>query len=297
MKIFKKLLLLATLPLLLGGCGNEMPKDDGKLPVTVSFTAMKKLTEEIGGDKVSISLMVPDGTEPHEFEPRTTDLIRLSRARVFIYNGMGMEHWADKAIQSADNKNLIVVEASKGVTPIPLTDEDEIREHGTCDPHTWLGLEEAKTEAKNIRDGLIEADPANQKTYETNYENFTQKADALKATYDNRFKNAPRKELVTGHAAFGYLARDFHLTQESVEDAFAIGEPPAKKLIALIQYCKEHHVKTIFTEETMDPALARTLATEAGANAETLSTMEEETDMSYLDAMKENLEKIEKALE
>lgn len=297
MKTFKKLLLLAALPLLLGGCGNEIPKNDGKLPVTVSFTAMKKLTEEIGGDKVSISLMVPDGTEPHEFQPRTTDLVRLSRARVFIYNGMGMEHWADKAIQSADNQDLIVVEASRGVNPILLTDEDEIREHGTYDPHTWLGLEEAKIEARNIRDGLIKADPANRKTYETNYGNFQQKADALKAAYDNRFKNAPRQELVTGHAAFGYLARDFHLTQESVEDAFATGEPPAKKLIALIEFCREHHVKTIFTEETMDPALARTLTNEAGANAESLSTMEEETDISYLDAMKENLEKIAGALE
>lgn len=72
-----------------------------KIPVAVSFGAMEKLTEAIGGDAVSISVMVPEGIEPHDFEPRAGDLIRLKQARVFVYNGMGMEHWADKALQSA----------------------------------------------------------------------------------------------------------------------------------------------------------------------------------------------------
>jgi zinc transport system substrate-binding protein len=129
-----------------------------------------------------------------------------------------------------------------------------------------------------------------------NYESFAESLDRLQAEYQDRLEKAPRHELVTGHAAFGYLARDFGLTQESVEDAFATGEPPAKKLIELIEFCRAHHVKTIFTEETMDPALARTLATEAGAKAETLSTMEESSDESYLQVMEENLTKLDRAM-
>ena len=81
-----------------------------------------------------------------------------------------------------------------------------------------------------------------------------------------------------------------------MEDAFATGEPPARKLVELIRFCRAHHVKTIFTEEMMDPALARTLASEAGASAETLSTLEEPGSEGYLDTMRDNLEKIDKAL-
>lgn len=291
------ILLLAALSFAMAGCGSKAPPpEEGKIPVAVSFGAMEKLTEAIGGDAVSITVLVPDGTEPHDFEPRTGDLITLKESRVFIYNGMGMEHWADKAIRSAGAENQIVVNASEKVTPLLLEDEEEREEHGDYDPHTWLGPQEAKEEALAIRDGLTAASPENRELFMENYEKFARSLDELQEEYRQKLEKAPRKELVTGHAAFGYLARDLGLTQESVEDAFATGEPPARKLIELIQFCRSHGVKVIFTEEMMDPALARTLAQEAGAEAETLSTMEEPDSDSYLDTMRENLEKIDRAL-
>ncbi|WP_299143467.1 metal ABC transporter solute-binding protein, Zn/Mn family [uncultured Dialister sp.] len=293
----KEIALLLAAIAFTAGCGKEPPAvEEGKIPVVVSFGAMEKLTEAIGGDAVSISVMVPDGTEPHDFEPRAGDLVKLKEAKVFVYNGMGMEHWADKALRSAGSDNRVVVKASEKVTPILLEDEEEREEHGDYDPHTWLGLSEAKEEARAIRDGLITASPENRDLFMKNYSTFAAGIDSLQAEYREKLSKAPRKELVTGHAAFGYLARDFSLTQESVEDAFATGEPPARKLVELIRFCRAHQVKTIFTEEMMDPALARTLANEAGADAETLSTLEEPDKESYLDTMRENLEKIEKAM-
>ena len=299
MKLLKKwvLLLLAGLLLSLTACGREAPPPpEGTIPVTVSFGAMEKLTKAIGGSAVSITVMVPDGTEPHDFEPRAEDMVKLSRSRLFVYNGMGMEHWAEKAIRGAASPGLITVDASARVTPLLLTDEEEREEHGAYDPHTWLGLSEAKEEARAIRDGLIAASPKDRDLFMKNYEDFADRIDRLEEKYRGSLERAPRHELVTGHAAFGYLARDFGLTQESVEDAFATGEPPARKLIELIEFCKVHHVKTIFTEETMDPALARTLAAEAGARAETLSTMEESGDDSYLATMEDNLSKLDQAM-
>lgn len=293
----KEIALLLTALAFTAGCGKEPPASgEGKIPVVVSFGAMEKLTAAIGGDAVSISVMVPDGTEPHDFEPRAGDLVKLKEAKVFVYNGMGMEHWADKALQSAGSDNRVVVKASEKITPILLDDEEEREEHGDYDPHTWLGLSEAKEEARAIRDGLIAASPENRDFFMKNYDTFAAGIDGLRDEYRDKLARAPRKELVTGHAAFGYLARDFSLTQESVEDAFATGEPPARKLVELIRFCRAHQVKTIFTEEMMDPALARTLAAEAGADAETLSTLEEPGKESYLDTMRENLEKIDKAL-
>jgi zinc transport system substrate-binding protein len=76
---------------------------------------MKEFAEAVGGDKVEITTIIPDGTEPHDFEPDAQDLVSLSSAQVFIYNGLGMEKWADDAVSAADNENLIVVEASDGV--------------------------------------------------------------------------------------------------------------------------------------------------------------------------------------
>ena len=293
----KEIAFLLTALAFTAGCGKEPPAGgEGKIPVVVSFGAMEKLTAAIGGDAVSISVMVPDGTEPHDFEPRAGDLVKLKEAKVFVYNGMGMEHWAGKALQSAGSDNRVVVKASEKITPILLDDEEEREEHGDYDPHTWLGLSEAKEEARAIRDGLIAASPENRDLLMKNYDTFAAGIDGLRDEYRDKLARAPRKELVTGHAAFGYLARDFSLTQESVEDAFATGEPPARKLVELIRFCRAHQVKTIFTEEMMDPALARTLAAEAGADAETLSTLEEPGKESYLDTMRENLEKIEKAM-
>lgn len=285
-----------SLALLLSACGHETPPPSGKIPVVASFGAMEILTKEIGGDLVQIDSMVPAGMEPHDFEPRTKDLLKIKNARLFVYNGMGMEHWADKVLSSASHDNLIIVEASKGIQPIPIVSEEERAEHGNYDPHTWLGLSEAKEEAKAIRDGLISASPDNRETFEKNYTRFSTEIDEIRNKARKSIAVARRKELVTGHAAFAYLARDLSLNQESVEDAFATGEPPARKLIELMEYCKARKVKTIFTEEMMDPALARTLAEEAGARIETLDTMETADHEKYADVMRENVRKIVEAV-
>ena len=285
-----------SLALLLSACGHETPPPSGKIPVVASFGAMEILTKEIGGDLVQIDSMVPAGMEPHDFEPRTKDLLKIKNARLFVYNGMGMEHWADKVLSSASHDNLIIVEASKGIQPIPIVSEEERAEHGNYDPHTWLGLSEAKEEARAIRDGLISASPDNRETFEKNYTRFSTEIDEIRNNARKSIAVARRKELVTGHAAFAYLARDLNLSQESVEDAFATGEPPARKLIELMEYCKARKVKTIFTEEIMDPALARTLAEEAGARIETLDTMETADHERYADVMRENVRKIVEAV-
>jgi hypothetical protein len=109
---------------------------------------------------VEISTIIPDGTEPHDFEPKAQDLAALSTADVFVYNGLGMEAWAQDAVEAADNEDLIVVETSGGADVIVNTDPEEVEEHGEYDPHIWLSLKGAEIAAQNIRDALAEADPS-----------------------------------------------------------------------------------------------------------------------------------------
>ncbi|MVB09392.1 High-affinity zinc uptake system binding-protein ZnuA [Caprobacter fermentans] len=264
-----------------------------KVKVSVTFNAMKEFTEAVGKEKVEISTIIPDGTEPHDFEPKAKDLTGLSSAQVFVYSGFGMESWADKAIEAADNKNLVAVEASKGATPIQNTDTDEIKEHGQYDPHIWISLKGAETEAKNIRDGLVKADPSSADYFKQNCDSFISQLESLYSEYNTKFHDAKNRSFVTGHAAFAYLCRDFGLKQNSVEDVFAEGEPSAQKLAGLVDYCKKNNVKTIFVEDMVSPAVSQTLANQIGAKVEQIYTIESGEDhKTYLERMKSNLNEI-----
>lgn len=306
------LCLVAVMSLGLSACSNKSQENseaastvtgeskaaDTKIKVSVTFNAMYEFVKAVGKDKVEISTIIPDGTEPHDFEPKAQDLVALSTAQVFVYNGFGMEVWTDNAIKSANNSNLIAVEASKGAEPIKNTEPGEIKEHGQYDPHIWLSLKGAEIETKNIKDALVKADPTNKDYYENNCSDFISQLEDVYTKYDNKFKNAKKKSFVTGHAAFGYLCRDFGLQQNSVEDVFAEGEPSPQQLTELVKYCKDNKVTTIFAEEMASPDISKTLANEVGAKVETIYTVESgEDNKSYLERIESDLTKIDASLE
>lgn len=294
------LALGASIALAFSGCGSQTPaKQDTteKIKVVVSFDAMKEITQAIGGNKVDVTTIIPEGIEPHDYELKTSDVQKLQEAKLFVYNGLGMEAWADKAIQTASADNLMSVALAEHVQPIELTDPEEIEEHGAYDPHAWLGLTSAKEEASAVKDALIKISPEDKEYFEKNYMAFADEIDKMQEEYMKKVANATRKEIVTGHAAFGYLCRDLGISQESVEDVFASGEPSAQKLAELTDFCKAHNVKVIFTEDLVSPAVSETLAKEAGAKAEAIHTIESAEDgMTYLARMKDNLNKIAEAL-
>lgn len=276
---------------------NSSSDVESKVKVSVTFDAMKEFVQAVGKDHVEITTIIPDGTEPHDFEPKAQDLEKLSSAQVFVYNGFGMESWAEKAAQSANNSNLITGEATKGIQPITNTDEDEIKEHGQYDPHAWISLKGAETETTNIRDALMQADPSHKDEYQSNCDSFISQLENLYKEYADKFQSVSNKSFVTGHAAFAYLCRDFGLTQNSVEDVFAEGEPSAKQLTNLVDYCKKNNVKTIFVEDMVSPDVSKTLASQVGASVETIYTIESsEDDKTYLERQQDNLAKIYQSL-
>ena len=321
--------------------------EEMKLKVSVSFDAMKELVAAVGKDKVEISTIIPAGTEAHDFEPKAQDLVNLSTAQIFVYNGLGMEGWAEDAISAADKTDLIVVEASKGADIIERETTDEADEeheehadeehaddehaddehaddehadeehadeehadeehadeehadeehdehhHGKYDPHLWLSLKGAQTEAKNIKDAFVQADPSNKDYYEQNCNEFVAQLENLYDDYNEKFQSVEKNSFVTGHAAFGYLCRDFGLEQNSVKDIFAEGEPSAQQLAELVEYCRENNVTTIFAEEMVSTEVSQTLANEVGAKVEIIYTIENaQDDMTYLERMESNLSKI-----
>lgn len=304
--MLKKLILLSAIfcmVLTFSSCSNKQASptnntsQSNKLKVVVSFNAIREFAEAVGKDKVEIETIIPSGTEAHDFEPKTKDLKALSDAKIFIYNGFGMEPWSDETLKAVNNKNLIVVNASNGSTPITTVDAESSKSNEKYDPHLWMSLKGAENEAKNIKDAFVKADPSNKDYFEKNYLDFYNKLEQLYKDYNSKFSTLQNKNFVTGHAAFGYLCRDFQLNQNSIEGVFAEGEPSAKKLKELVDYCKENHIKTIFVEDMVSPKVSETLANQVGAKAQKIYTLENtEGGKDYIEIMKNNLDMIYNSL-
>ena len=287
--IFITAIMMATFVV---GCGkskvgseaqDKAGNDSDEIKVLVSFHAMEELVELIGDDKVEVEVVIPEGTEAHDFEPTTKDIKELSKSNLFVYNGLGMEHWVENFLK---NSNVEVVEASTNV--------NTINNDGVVDPHTWLGLKDTIVELENIKNALIKVDSKNSDYYENNYENAKKELESIYDEYKSKFDSIENKKFVTGHKAFGYLCREFGLEQVAIQGVFAEGEPSPAKLAELVTYCKDNNIKTVFAEEIGSTEVAETLAREAGAKVETIETFEGEGD--YIEGMKENLQKIYEAL-
>lgn len=294
-KILSSILILGIL-FSFSGCVNKKNNNEGeRLRVGVTINSLKDFTEAIGGDKVEVFSIIPDGSDAHDFDPKPKDLSDLINANVFVYNGLEMEEWIDSVLNTVEGKNVKVVEASKGIEPIKVLEEEHI--HGGDDPHVWLSLDNATIQAENIKNTLVETDPSNKEYYEANYEKLKVEFSNLKYEYKDKFKEIKNKDFVTGHAAFAYLCRDFGLTQKSIADVFGQGELTPKSLEALINYSKENNVKVIFSESTASEKEAETLAKEVGAKVEKIYSLEtKEDNKSYLEGMKYNLETIYNSL-
>lgn len=298
--------------------GTEDTSSEKKLNVMASFYPMYDFATKVGGDKVEVTNMVPAGTEPHDWEPAATDVKNLEEADVFIYNGAGMEHWTEDVLGALDNKELKVVEASRGLTLLEGKEEDEEETEDsssdsdasdestdseiTYDPHVWLDPLNAKAEMENIKNAFVEADPDNKDYYEQNYETYAEKFDQLDKEYKDGLADTKSKDLITSHEAFGYLCQAYGLNQVGIEGLSPDSEPDASRMNEIIKFAKENNVKTIFFEELVSPKVSETIADEVGAKTAVLNPLEGLTDdeisagEDYFSVMESNLKTIEDAL-
>jgi zinc transport system substrate-binding protein len=292
----KKIIVILGILLFLlsSGCQShkeKKPVDDGKLKVVVSFNAMKEFTAAVGGPYIHIISLVPEGVEPHGFQPTSDQMKEIHDASVLVVHGLGMEPWTKKVAEAANNPKLVVVEASHGIDAIALKELGKGQE--AYDPHAWLSLKNAQKEVQNIAEALGKADPPYKEEYLKNADDYQKKLEKLYTTYRSRLGSAAHQDFVTGHAAFAYLCRDFGLHMSSIESVFAEGEPSAKELTRLLDYCKSKGIRTIFTETGVSPKVSETLAKEIGAQTVPIYTMEtSENGKSYLERMQSNLQRI-----
>ncbi|MFJ2043275.1 metal ABC transporter substrate-binding protein [Paenibacillus taichungensis] len=313
--------------------------EEAKLNVEVSFYPMYEFTKNVAGDLANVHTLVPAGMEPHDWEPTPQDIASIEKADVLVYNGAGMESWIDQVTGSLSNAKLIQVEASHGIDLLEGSEEEEHdhehadttdthdhadeatteehdhdhdaeaeeghthdHDHGGLDPHVWLSPALAVKEVRNIEAGLAQAAPEHAEQFKQNADAYVAKLEALDQDFKAAVADSKRKDFITQHAAFGYLAKEYGLQQVPIAGLSPEQEPSAAQMASVIDFAKEHQVKTIFFETLVSSKVSETIANEVGAKTAVLNPIEglteEEiaTGMDYIGVMRQNLEELKLAL-
>jgi zinc transport system substrate-binding protein len=270
-----------------------------KLPVTASFYPLYFFASEIGGEKVNVINITPAGMEPHDYEPSARDLAQIENSKLLILNGLGLEAWGGNVKKNLNAKNTSLVVVGEGIKSGEIK-EDEKK---ITDSHVWLNPSLAKLIADKILTGFIKVDPANANYYQTNVEALKSKLDELDKNYQTGLKNCAQKNIITAHAAFGYLATEYGLKQIAIAGLSPDAEPTPKDLINISQLAKENKIKYIFFESLTSPKLSETIANEVGAKTLVLNPIEGLTQAelsvgkNYFTIMQDNLVNLKTALQ
>jgi len=277
-------------------------------PVTVITTIFPvyDFVKQVGGDTVSVTLLVPPGVEVHTFEPRPADIVEINNADVFIFTGKYMEPWVENMFKGMPRKHTAIVDISEGIELIDDKGRDELHGHGHFDghsgkdPHIWLDLGNAQRMVDGIADILIQKDPAHRDVYSKNARMYKAKLAGLDERFKAMFSTCKYKTIIYGgHFAFGYFARRYGLQYVSPYEGFSPNAEPGPRAIAeIINRLKQSGQKYIYYEELLDPKVARIVAGETGARlmllhaAHNISKSELRRGLSFFEIMEENLRKL-----
>ncbi|HVZ67248.1 MAG TPA: zinc ABC transporter substrate-binding protein [Patescibacteria group bacterium] len=266
--------------------------------VSASFYPLYFFASQIGGDKAVVNNITPAGAEPHDFEPSPKDIAGIENSQLLVLNG-GVEGWGDKVKNNLKGKSTVIVTAGKDLLTKSLVEEGQ----SIKDPHVWLDPKLAKVEAAKITDGLASVDPKNKDYYITNQNNLNNELDKLDSEYRIGLANCEKKDIITSHAAFAYLAQEYGLNQVAISGISPDEEPSTKQLAEVAKFAKDNNVKYIFFESLVSPKLSQTIANEVGAQTLVLDPIEGIPDDNikkgdnYFTIMRSNLKNLEIALQ
>ena len=266
--------------LLLSGCGSSAGTG-GRRTVVAAFYPLAFVAQQLGGPKVEVENLTPPRAEPHDIELTPRDVGRIQQADVVLYLSHGFQPAVEQAVAGAHGKRidaLAGIDLRRGVG-------DEV---GKSDPHVWLDPVLFARVVKRIGVEL---------GYRPQAARLARRLLALDRDYRNGLSQCARRNFVTSHAAFGYLAARYHLHQIPITGIDPESEPSPRHLRSLIDLVRREHVTTVFFERLVSPRLAKTVARDAGARTAVLDPIEGVSGGGdYLSAMRKNLRVLRKAL-
>ena len=301
--MIRKALFLITL-ILLTACSpasfqGATPKP-GLPRVLAVETFLADITQNIAGDRLTVESLLPENSDPHSYQPAPRDIIKVSRSDVLIINGVGIEGFLEPLLVNAGGERLIIT-ASQGLIPRP----DPSGEHPEGDPHFWLDPNNVIQYAKNIRDGLIEADPQGSTIYTSNATAYISRLEELDAWIKEQVNKIPADQrlLVTNHDSLGYFASryGFTIVGSIIPSVSSEADPTARQLVNLIDQIRKSKAKAIFMETGSNLNLADQISGETKTRIVTDLYIHSVSNASgpaqtYIEMMKYNVTQIVNAL-
>jgi zinc transport system substrate-binding protein len=311
---FLGMLLLCSL---LPACGKPADKEPGvrRLKVVTTLFPLYDFAKQVGGERTDVNLLLPPGVEPHSFEPKPGDVLKLDSADLFICTGRQMEPWAETILKGVSAKRLVVVDASAGVLPgedkapyilsrKPREESGDQHVHHDVDPHIWLDLINARKMVDTILAGFVMVDPDQKEYYTRNAEGYKEKLAQLDVRYQSALATCKKRVIIHGgHFAFNYLAKRYQLVYMSAYSGSPDAEPTAKRLIELKKQLKKYDVHYIYYEELITPRVAEIIANETGAGmlklngAHNVTREEMARGITFVEIMEQNLNNLKVGLE
>ncbi len=253
--MFKLRLLQLAILLLLNGF--PIFAKDGPFKIVTSFTILEDLVLELGGNRVSVTNLVPRNSDAHIYSPKPSDAIAISNADLIIFNGLGFEGWIFRLIKDSDKeKNYLI--SSDGINSLNRFNE--------IDPHAWQSFKNIRIYIDNISGELINLMPEHEKYFVLRRDNYLKKLFKLEMNLSNQLSNIPIKKriVITSHDAFGYLGREFNIQFLAPLGLSLDAEASAEDVAKIINQIKEKKVTALFMENINNPKLLKAISIESG---------------------------------
>lgn len=316
------ILTILSLSIFLGACNspyqtdnststnaNNINNDNGKLTAIATLFPQYDFARIVGGDKIEVVKLLPNGVESHSYEPAPSDIIKINEADFFVYTGYNMEPWASTIIDGTTGQDLKVVDVSQNVPLINTEDNghQEIQDHHdhyAADPHIWTDPTRAMIMVDNIAAAFAAKDPDNAQYYQANAESYKQELEALDTEIQNIVDTGVRQKIIFGgRFAFAYLCDRYNLDHDAAYDSCSeSGEPSARKVAQLMDEITQEGLPVIYYEELRKPTVAQSIADDTGAETLLLHSCHNVTEaelaegVTYLSLMKANAENLRKGL-
>lgn len=241
------------------------PANSSSTPrVLATETFLGDITQNIAGDRLKVETLLPATVDPHTFEPTPQDAVKITESQVLIVNGLGYETWLAKTLENIGGGRLVVT-ATDGLAPNP----DPSGEHPAGDPHMWMNPLNTIHYVENIRDGLIQVDPAGKDIYTANADAYIAKLKSLDQWVKDQTAQIPpqKRLLVTNHDALGYFAQayNFKIVGAVIPSVTDEASPSAQQMAGLIDTIKSSGAPAIFLDIGENQNLAKQIASESGA--------------------------------
>jgi zinc/manganese transport system substrate-binding protein len=265
-----------------------------RLNVVASFSILGDFVRNVGGDRVNVTTLVgPDG-DVHVYAPAPADAKKIADAKLVIINGLGLEGWLPRLVQSAGSKAVIVA-ATDGIAPLKIGSD--------ADPHAWQSVVNARIYVANIRDALGAADPADAGFFRANAERYLAKLDVLDREVREAIAQIPqaRRKVISTHDAFGYFAAAYGIEFVAPLGVSTESEASARDIAGIITQIRTLKIPAVFLENISDPRLIRRISAETGAKvggtlySDSL-TGEKGDAPTYIDMVRHNIKALTSAL-